>query len=105
MASRFRRRSSSIRSSTLTDLPFQRKAAKKEIQCKGDKGTGGDREIDWSMVPDSSPHLLLPPHTPSYTLQTSFCSLHRAFALSSWFTASSTPFTNAADSGLENRFA
>jgi hypothetical protein len=38
--------------------------AKKEIQYKGDTGTGGDREINWPIGPDSFPHLLASPHPP-----------------------------------------
>jgi hypothetical protein len=34
---------------------------------KGDKGTGGDREIKSELGFDSSPHLLLSPPPPSYT--------------------------------------
>src|SRR3990170_6492581 len=38
----------------------ERKGAKKEIQYKGDAGTGGDTEINWPIGPDSSPHLPIP---------------------------------------------
>jgi hypothetical protein len=47
------------------DRTQRRKVAKaqRKIQDKGDKETGGDREIK-SRFLDSSPHLLLSPHPP-----------------------------------------